>query len=51
MDLSKIVAGHILDKLDEMITDEEKAFKRNDEVFKLVKGGLEATVDSANPLS
>lgn len=51
MDLSKAIDRHILDKLDEMITDEEKAIQRNEELFKLVKVGLEAAIDSGNPMS
>lgn len=37
MDLSKIVGTHILDKIDDMIPDEEQAVKRSDDMFKLVQ--------------
>lgn len=43
MDLSKIVGTHILDKIDDMIPDEEQAVKRSDDMFKLVQQAVAKT--------
>lgn len=50
MDLSKMVAPHILDKIDEMIPDEEKANRRSEDVFQLVKQAVDTAAANA-PIS
>lgn len=42
MDLGRIVGTHILDKIGEMIPDEEQATKRTDDIFRLAKEAVDS---------
>lgn len=50
MDLGRMVGSHILDKIDEMIPDEEHATKRSDDIIRLAKEALDSATANI-PLS